>query len=230
MLLPRHFIKYGRSKHVQKLITLTKSKRFITKGKAIQFRDHLITTLVIQNGLRPSNITDITVKDIEEATVVQGYEGHKVVTNSNYKTSTIYGEKFIVISDKTFEEIEFYIKELREKINSNKSAKLFLPNSSKKRMSSSNVSSSLSTAFKRAKVLTPQEKQRVCCTSIRCGIATYACNEGGMEMSFFAKHFMKNREETTGLHYNLLSNRLFLGTLLFFTFVIAFIEAWHLAW
>ncbi|XP_066912213.1 uncharacterized protein [Clytia hemisphaerica] len=74
-------------------------------------------------------------------------------------------------------------------------------------MSSTNVSSSLSTAFKRAKVLTPQEKQRVCCTRIRCGIATYACNEGGMEMSYFAKHFMKNREETTGLHYNLLSNR-----------------------
>ena len=69
------------------------------------------------------------------------------------------------------------------------------------------MASSLTASFKRARVLKKNEHGRVSCTRIRCGIATYACNEGGMEMSFFAKHFMKNREETTGLHYNLLSNR-----------------------
>ena len=48
---------------------------------------------------------------------------------------------------------------------------------------------------------------RVNCTGLRCGIATYACNEGGFDTGFFARHFMKNREETTCLHYNLLSYR-----------------------
>ena len=45
------------------------------------------------------------------------------------------------------------------------------------------------------------------CTRIRCAIATFACNDGGFETGFFARHFMKNREETTAIHYNLLSNR-----------------------
>lgn len=38
-------------------------------------------------------------------------------------------------------------------------------------------------------------------------IATYTCNDEGFESSFFAKTFIKNREETTDIHYNLLSNR-----------------------
>ena len=45
------------------------------------------------------------------------------------------------------------------------------------------------------------------CTRIRCALATFACNDGGFEMGYFAKHFMKNRESTTALHYNLLANR-----------------------
>ena len=31
--------------------------------------------------------------------------------------------------------------------------------------------------------------------------------EGNIDMAFFAKHFMKNREETIEIHINLLSNR-----------------------
>ena len=208
LLLSRHFIAYGRSKHVQKLIWSSKKpSQFVRKSKAIQMRDYLITTLVIGNGLRASNVINLTIKDIKEAVDDPQYEGHKVITNSLYKTSTIYGEKFIVIPNDTFRQINFYIDHLRQKINSTKSTKLFLPNSCKKRLSATNVSSSLTASFKRANVLSPKEKSRICCTRIRCGIATYACNEGGMEMAYFAKHFMKNKEETTGLHYNLLSNR-----------------------
>jgi len=35
----------------------------------------------------------------------------------------------------------------------------------------------------------------------------YYYYEGDFDSAFFAKHFMKNREETTNIHYNLLSNR-----------------------
>ena len=47
------------------------------------------------------------------------------------------------------------------------------------------------------------EYQRVSCTGIQCAIATFACSEGGFDMTFFARNFMKNKEETT----HLLSNK-----------------------
>lgn len=43
--------------------------------------------------------------------------------------------------------------------------------------------------------------------TFQCALATFACNDGRFKIGFFAKHFMKNRESTTGLHYNLLANR-----------------------
>ena len=75
-------------------------------------------------------------------------------------------------------------------------------------MTQTNVTTALTASFNLANVLREKtDYERVSCTRIRCGIATFACNDGGYETDFFAKHFMKNREETTGLHYNLLSNR-----------------------
>ena len=38
-------------------------------------------------------------------------------------------------------------------------------------------------------------------------VVSHACNEGSYETSFFGKHFMKNGQETTSIHYNLISNR-----------------------
>ena len=46
------------------------------------------------------------------------------------------------------------------------------------------------------------------CTHVRCALATFACNDGRVEMGYFAKHFMKNWESTTALHYNLLAKGL----------------------
>ena len=69
-------------------------------------------------------------------------------------------------------------------------------------MSQSNVTASLTASFKLSNVLKRAEYQRVCCTRIRCGIATFACNDDGFDSGFFAPHFINNRKETTNLHYN----------------------------
>ena len=74
-------------------------------------------------------------------------------------------------------------------------------------MTPANVASCLSSAFKKAKVFPKDEYQLVSCTRIRCGLATFACNEGGFENAFVTNHFMNNMEETTAQHYNLLANR-----------------------
>ena len=212
LLLPSHFIDYGRSRHVQKLVNVAnkEKKEHFSKSFAIQFRDYLITTMTITNGLRASNIINLSLKDILEAKTVKGYEGHKVITNSNYKTSTIYGEKFIVLPDVTVKHSLFYINTLRAKLNkqADKSKRLFLPNSmSSVEFTATNVSSALTASFKEANIFKSFDHRRVSCTRIRCGIATYACNDGEMDVRFFAHHFMKNREDTTSIHYNLLSNQ-----------------------
>ena len=211
LLRPAHFISYGESSYVQGIIRQVKNgankRSKFTRSFAIQYRDYLIASLVIGNGLRASNIMELTMKDFDNCITVKGYEGHKVLSNNKYKTSTIYGEKFIVISCMVYEQYLFYQKHLRLLVSKNPSSKAFLPASGAPKLNQTNVSASLTASFKLAKVLRENEYQRVSCTRIRCGLATFACNDGGFESAFFAKHFMKNREQTTDMHYNLLSNR-----------------------
>ena len=215
LLKPAHFIRYGRSKHVQNIITTIKkyqndgkSVRKITKPFAMQIRDYLIANLVIANGLRSSNILNLRLRDFEECKSIEEYPGHKIITNDIYKTSSIYGEKFIVMSQQLYEHCQFYIQHLRKIATNVKSSRVFLAASGQSKMTQTNVTSSITATFKAAYVLSPTEYQRVSCTRIRCAIATFACNEGDFDMAFFARNFMKNKEETTARHYNLLSNQI----------------------
>ena len=91
-------------------------------------------------------------------------------------------------------------------LDSKISTRLFVCNENKSTLSQSNVSSSLTSRFKKAKVFCKDENNRVCCTRIRVTCATLACNEGGFDMGYIAKNFMKNREQTTAAHYNMFAN------------------------
>ena len=96
---------------------------------------------------------------------------------------------------------------LRPMVLKTLSSRFFVPSRDSNKMSQTNVSSSLTSSFTNANVLNSKEYPRVSCTRIRCALATFACNDGGFEIGHFAKHFIKNRESTTALHYNLLANR-----------------------
>lgn len=99
LLTPSHFIRYGSSEYIQKLIRKTNSLMcnnshetvIMTKSFARQFRDYLVASLCINNDLRPSNIIALCLKDFAEAKDLSNYPGHKIITNKKYKTSTIYG-------------------------------------------------------------------------------------------------------------------------------------------
>lgn len=93
LLTPSHFIRYGRSKHVQNIIKTVDECRdspeygkVLPKSVAIQILDYLITSLVIINGLRSSNIINLRLRDFEKCRSIEGYEGHKIVSNDHYKT------------------------------------------------------------------------------------------------------------------------------------------------
>ena len=101
----------------------------------------------------------------------------------------------------------FCVKNLRSLIYSGTANKAFVTSGNGKQMSETDVASSLKAAFKKANVFNSGEYQPVSSTKIRCGLATFACNEGGMKTAYVTNHFMGNKEETTALHYNFHTNR-----------------------
>ena len=207
LMTPDHMIRYGRSRHVQGLIKVFRSFSNTSKVSlrcATDARDYLMVEIALMNGLRASNLIQLHLKDAENAYGHKDYPGQMVIENSKYKTSSIYGEKLIVLPQALYQQLQKYIKYCRPLFTiGKKSSRLFLPTSDSCKLNQSNVSSSLSSSFQKARIFTNREYSRVCCTRIRVACATFACNEGGIDMGYLAKHFMKNREQTTAIHYNM---------------------------
>ena len=114
-MTPSYMIKYGRSGHVK---TITKQLENKNAGKpTIRFyqnvRDYLISKIYIMNGLRSSNIIELRVEDVNDAEESVTYPGYFTFTNSSYKTSTIYGEKFLVLPKNLFSDLKLYHLKLR---------------------------------------------------------------------------------------------------------------------
>ena len=82
LLLASHFVSYGKSEAIQNMLSLYEQhkgpskniRKKLSRTVVIQFRDYLISSLVIGNG---SNIMELRMKDFEEYKIVKGYEGHK---------------------------------------------------------------------------------------------------------------------------------------------------------
>ena len=85
--------------------------------------------------------------------------------------------KFIVVPDELLDHFFYYVKNLRSLIYSGTAKKALVTSGDGKQMLQTNVASSLTAAFNKANVFNSGEYQRVSCTRIRCGLATFACNE-----------------------------------------------------
>ena len=118
LMTPSHMVKYGRSSYVQGLINkfhrvMKEQPEKLTKRFCQQIRDYVIINLCIMNGLCASNIIELRVSDIKEAHTNDEYPGYMVFINSLYKTSTIYGEKVIVLPKDMFKHVQFYVETAR---------------------------------------------------------------------------------------------------------------------
>ena len=114
-MIPSYMIKYERPGHVK---TITKQLENKNTGKpTIRFcqnvRDYLISKIYVMNGLRSSNIIELRVEDVNDAEESVTYPGYFTFTNSSYKTSTIYGEKFLVLPKNLFSDLKLYHLKLR---------------------------------------------------------------------------------------------------------------------
>ena len=207
LMTPSHMIKYGRSNHVRSISTYFQSKRGqkLTVRYAQQIRDYLISNMCFMNGLRSSNILELRVKDVEDAKPAEGYPGYMSFINSHYKTSTIYGEKVIVLPNTIFKNLMCYSQEIRSTLNPSSNKYLFVSTDAD-RMTHGAIGSAITSSFKLADVFSGSEYKRVCPTRIRISCATFGCKAEGIDSGYFAKHFMKNKEDTTNTYYNLFSN------------------------
>ena len=69
-----------------------------------------------------------------------------------------------------------------------------------------NVSDFLTKTFKLANVWDDDEYNVVCCTRLRVSVVSWGCALNDLDPEMMAKHFLKNRAETTAIHYNLFAN------------------------
>ena len=200
-------ISYGRSSFVQNLTKKLnqRKKEFFTTRFCQQVQDYIISNLCIMNGLRSSNIIELRVEDVVQASLAEGYPGYTSMVNLKYKTSTIYGEKIILMPNDLFKHICIYKDTMRGLLNPEAGEHLFVSSSSPK-LSHPTIGSALTSSFKQASVFKKSEYQRVCPTRIRIACATFGCKAEGIDSGYFAKHFMKNKELTTQIDYNLYAN------------------------
>ena len=89
-------------------------------------RNYLMVNICIVNCLRASNLMNMIVHDFREAKRDNGIQGACRFYNSKYKTSLVYSEKVILVSDSLYDKMKMYITYVRPIITHDKfrSAKL----------------------------------------------------------------------------------------------------------
>ena len=148
------------------------------------------------------------MKDVRTAPVNPEYPGMRAIYNDRYKTATIYGEKYIVISNHLYDQLITYVDKIWHYVNGSETCQnLFTKGGNCSSLKSSTVLDMLCSSFNKARVFAQSASSRFSFTRIRVALATFAINTGNINQGYFAFHFMKNKEATTVLHYNVLSDQ-----------------------
>lgn len=154
------------------------------------------------NWLRATNMTEISVEDVNEAEASNNQPGYFTFTKSSYKTATIYGEKVTVLPKKLFGHLKIYVKKLRPILNGSSNENLFVLNNREKMMQGV-IGSAMTASFERTDVFSKSEYPRLSPTRKRCACATFGCMEEVIDSGFFPKTFTKNKEETRNKKHTL---------------------------
>ena len=81
---------------------------------ARDIRNYLIFIYCATNALRSTNIIEITLKDIAEATnMPDSFPKGRVIKSTHYKTSFLYGEKGVCIAEEIYVQSVLYRDQLR---------------------------------------------------------------------------------------------------------------------
>ena len=214
ILTPEETINYRKSVHVQQLGRKLKAlksnkKQSISKRMAIDTRDFLMFMISIGNGLRSSNLLNLTIFDFNRAIEDPDFKRAKILQNKIYKTSIFYGTKFIVLEYDLHEMLTIYIIHLRplfitDEMADDKKRYLFTSSRSGKHctpMTQSNIAQALSSTFRKAKVVSIDRAAMISNCLPRATVVSYAFKCGMVEdLEGFANNFMKHRSKTLQKH------------------------------
>ena len=226
LISTNEFQQYGCSDHVihvckQLQEVLDDPETFISFHEAIDIRNYLMLNICIVNCLRASNLINMTIHDFQQAKKDNEIQGAYRFYNNKYKTSLVYGEKVILVSDTLHDQMNSYITHVRPIITDDKfrSAKLrYIFTSSTEdtkarelmnQMNHSLVSKCLSRSFEKSKVFI--EKKRFASASpsrVRFSVITKLIMLGEDTLDNIAHCFAKHSKETCKKFYvQFFSNR-----------------------
>ena len=231
LITAEELINYGQSEFVQglnkKLVDLhngTKTK--VTIREATDIRNFLMPMLSTGNGLRSSNLIWLTLDDFSKTIPDDTIANASCMKSKKYKTSFMYGGKYILMDADMKEFLTLYIKHFRPLLindkndedddryifassrEESKQVKKVLSTitgkmeEQKMTMTTSAVAYGMSSTFRKAKVVSVGRSKIISNTLIRASAATIAYSHGLINnVEEFANEFMKNRKDTSQKHY-----------------------------
>ena len=116
---------YGCSDHITSVCKqlqeiLDNPETFILFHEALDIRNYLVVNICIVNCLRASNLINMTIHDFRQAKRDNKIQGAYRSYNNKYKTSLLYGEKVILVSDSLYNQMKMYITYVRPIITDDK--------------------------------------------------------------------------------------------------------------
>ena len=158
--------KYGEASEIKEVNNILDGKVKLSPKKreklnqVTRSRNHLMLVTCLINATRSSNLANMTLYDVENATLDTSYNAF-CVRSENYKTSLLYGDKLMLFPNDIFLQLQFYIKELRPVLTDDANKKNYeryvftssrasadqLKKQSNQKMTSSLVASSCASAF-----------------------------------------------------------------------------------
>jgi len=117
IITPSDMMIYGESDKLKEIVDVlqTKDGKLYSQQQAVLCRNHLMVMLAFGNAARASNLINITLADVDNATKEIDFDAWSF-SSCNYKTSLLYGEKKMYLAEDLMEEVKVFVKCLRPKI------------------------------------------------------------------------------------------------------------------
>ena len=191
---------------------------YVTPLLATSIRDHIMFLLTLTSGLRSSNLMELTIKDLIAVTDDEHIVDHKLMANEKYKTSYVYGTKYISLCPTKYTMLKIYETILRpllieDGLQNNQETRnprkrfLFVSQDAlpERAMKQSVISKCVKRALLRGlddNEISKQQANMVSPSLIRASVATMLHRAGKIDnLEHFCNSFMKHNPKTGLKHY-----------------------------
>lgn len=119
IITPRDMDIYGKSPTIQNLVELLNGENIpdseSNQNVAVLARNHLMVMISFGNATRASNLININLRDVKNATKENDFDAW-AISSKSYKTSLLYGEKKILLGEDLYHQVQNYVQFLRPRL------------------------------------------------------------------------------------------------------------------